>query len=85
MKEYRLNLYNVERTLPFIPIGDDEAFASFVILGDTELIGVCAPELAEKIGKVDTIVTAEAKGIALAYEVSRLLGKKEFIVARKSE
>ena len=46
MKEYRLNLYNVERTLPFIPIGDDEAFASFVILWDTELIGVCAPELA---------------------------------------
>lgn len=85
MKEYRLNLYNVERTLPFIPIGDDEAFASFVILGDTELVGACAPELAEKIGKVDAIVTAEAKGIALAYEVSRLLGKKEFIVARKSE
>ena len=43
-----------------------------------------APELAEKIGEVDVIITAEAKGIALAYEISRLLGKKEFIVARKS-
>ena len=43
-----------------------------------------APELAEKIGDVDVIITAEAKGIALAYEISRLLGKKEFIVARKS-
>ena len=30
------------------------------------------------------MVTAEAKGIALAYEISRLLGLKEFIVARKS-
>ena len=29
-------------------------------------------------------MTAEAKGIALAYEISRLLGLKEFIVARKS-
>ena len=81
MKEYRLNLYNVERTLPFIPIGDDEAFASFVILGDTELIGACAPELAEKIGKVDAIVTAEAKGIALAdpylYQGGRTVGGRE--------
>ena len=33
---------------------------------------------------MDAIVTAEAKGIALAYEVSRQLGLKEFIVARKS-
>ena len=40
-------------------------------------------ELAKKIGNVDAIVTAEAKGIALAYEVSRQLGLKEFIVARK--
>ena len=30
-------------------------------------------------------MTAEAKGIALAYEISRLLGLKEFIVARKSQ
>lgn len=37
-----------------------------------------------KIGEVDAIVTAEAKGIALAYEVSKELGHKEFIVARKS-
>ena len=44
----------------------------------------CAPELVKKIGPVDAIVTAEAKGIALAYEISRLLGLKEFIVARKS-
>ena len=44
----------------------------------------CAPKLAEKIGDVDVIITAEAKGLALAYEISRLLGKKNFIVARKS-
>ena len=60
------------------------AFASFVVLGDTELVSACAPALAKKIGNVDAIVTAEAKGIALAYEVSRQLGLKEFIVARKS-
>ena len=79
-----MSLCGVERTLPFIPISDTLAFASFVILGDTELVSAVAPALAEKIGKVDAVVTAEAKGIALAYEVSRQLGLKEFIVARKS-
>ena len=84
MKEYTIELCGVKRTLPFIPINDTTAFASFVVLGDTELVSACAPELAEKIGPVDAVVTAEAKGIALAYEISRLLGLKEFIVARKS-
>ena len=84
MKTYNMTLCNVDRTLPFIPISEDMAFASFVVLGDTELVSACAPELAKRIGNVDAIVTAEAKGIALAYEVSRQLGLKEFIVARKS-
>ena len=85
MKNYQMELSGVQRTLPFIPISDDMAFASFVVLGDTELVSACAPVLAEKIGPVDAVVTAEAKGIALAYEISRLLGLKEFIVARKSQ
>ena len=79
MDTYELKLCGVKRELPFIDLEDNLAFASFVIMGDTELITACAPELAEKIGDVDVIITAEAKGIALAYEISRLLGKKEFI------
>lgn len=84
MKQYEIELCGVKRTLPFIDINDKMAFASFVILGDTELITACAPQLAKELGNVDAIVTAEAKGIALAYEISRQLGLKEFIVARKS-
>ncbi len=84
MEQYELSLGGVKRTLPFIAINDELAFASFVILGDTELVAACAPRLAEKIGQVDAILTAEAKGIALAYEISKHLGMKEFIVARKS-
>ena len=30
-------------------------------------------------------MTAEAKGICLTYEMSRLMGMKEFVVARKSK
>lgn len=84
MKEYRLEVAGLTRQLPFVEFGKNMAFASFVVISDTELVSTVAPLLAERIGPVDAIVTAEAKGIALAYEISRLLGLKEFIVARKS-
>ena len=38
MKEYSMELCGVKRTLPFIPISEEMAFASFVVLGDTELV-----------------------------------------------
>ncbi len=85
MEKYTIELAGLRRELPFVDIGDGMAFASFVIISDTELISRCAPLLAEKIGTCDALITAEAKGIALAYEISRLLGLKDFIVARKSE
>jgi adenine phosphoribosyltransferase len=87
MKSYEIQVCGISRTLPLIPISDQLAFASFVVISDTELISAAAPVLAEKIrqaGAPEEIVTAEAKGIALAYEVSRLLGLKRFVVARKS-
>ena len=82
---YLLKIAGLERRLPFVDIGKDLAYASFVMISDSELVSAVAPLLAEKIGDVDYIVTAEAKGIALAHEVTKCLGKKEFIVARKSE
>jgi adenine phosphoribosyltransferase len=57
--------------------------ASFVILGDTELVCRVAPEIVKRLPEVDAIVSAEAKGIPLVHEVSRLLGMNYF-VARKS-
>lgn len=85
MKEYSMELCGVKRTLPFIPISEEMAFASFVVLGDTELVSACAPELAAKIGEVDAIVTAEAKGIALAYEVSKELAIKNLSLHEKAQ
>ena len=61
-----------------------EAIISIVILGDCELVTAAAPLLAQKLPKVDYLVTAEAKGIPLVHEVSRLLGLPYYIVARKS-
>ncbi len=81
---YTLKICGTERELPLVPIDEHRAFASFVVIGDTELVERAAVKLAEQIPPVDVVLTAEAKGIALAYELSRQLGLKEFIVARKS-
>jgi adenine phosphoribosyltransferase len=57
-----------------------------LILGDAEFISKAAELLAKKVRKkhTDVVLTAEAKSIALAYELSRRLGHERFRVARKS-
>lgn len=83
-KTYTLNVAGVTRELPIIQISDSLCIASFVILGDTELVCAAAPELVKKLPSVDILVTAEAKGIPLVFEISKLLNMKKYIVARKS-
>lgn len=84
MKSYTLNVAGLTRELPIIKLSDELSIASFVILGDTELVEKTAKLLAEKLPEVDVLVTAEAKGIPLTYEISKLLNLKSYIVARKS-
>lgn len=84
MNYYTLKIAGLERQLPIIDISDNLSIASFVILGDFELIEAVAPILAEKLPDFDLLVTAEAKGIPLVHEICRVLSKKEYIVARKS-
>lgn len=83
-KTYEMLVAGVKRDLPIIPISDDLAIASFVILGDTELVCEAAKELVKRLPEADILVTAEAKGIPLVFEVSRLLGMERYVVARKS-
>lgn len=84
MKEYVLNVAGVQRLLPLIRITDRLEIASFVILGDAELVIRAAAELKKRIPDVDYLITAEAKGIPLVQELSRILGMKRYFVARKS-
>ena len=84
MKTYTLHVAGLTRELPVIKLSYDLSIASFVILGDTEIVRKTAPIIAKKLPEVDFIVTAEAKGIPLAYEISRILNLNEYIVARKS-
>ena len=84
MKTYTLYVAGLTRELPIIKLSYDLSIASFVILGDTEIVKKTAPMIAKKLPEVDFVVTAEAKGIPLAYEISKILNLNEYIVARKS-
>ncbi len=84
MEYFDFEIMGLKRKLPYVKIGENLALASFVVLSDTELIQTVAPELLKRLPEVDVLMTAEAKGICLTYELSRLLGMKDFVVARKS-
>jgi len=84
MKTYTLHVAGLTRELPIIKLSYDLSIASFVILGDTEIVRKTAPIIAKKLPEVDLIVTAEAKGIPLAYEISKVLNLNEYVVSRKS-
>ena len=81
---YDLHVGGLVRHLPIVPINDILATASFVILGDCELVTAVAPLLAAKLPEVDYLVTAEAKGIPLVQEMCRVMGMPYYVVARKS-
>lgn len=60
------------------------AIASFVLLGDSQLVIKAASALKPQLPEVDYLITAEAKGIPLVQELARLLGMDRYFVARKS-
>ena len=82
MEFYNLKVAGLERQLPLCPLSDSVSIAAFVMFSDVELTVACAEELLKKAPEFDIIVTAESKGIPLAYEMSRQCGKK-YIPARK--
>ncbi len=79
---YTLNVAGLQRELPICKVNDKLDIAAFVMFSDVELTMACASELIKVLPEFDVIVTAEAKGIPLAYEMSRQCGKK-YIPARK--
>lgn len=79
---YELHIAGLTRKLQKFQVSDSLDIAAFILFGDVELTEHCASELLKKAPEFDYIVTPEAKSIPLAYEMSRLSGKK-YIVARK--
>ncbi|MBQ3133939.1 MAG: adenine phosphoribosyltransferase [Clostridia bacterium] len=79
---YNMTIAGLERQLPLCPLNDKVSIGAFVIFGDVELTVASATELLKKAPAFDVIITAEAKGIPLAYEMARQ-SEKPYFIARK--
>ncbi|MBQ9483209.1 MAG: adenine phosphoribosyltransferase [Ruminiclostridium sp.] len=83
MQTYKMNIAGLTRELPLCPVNDKLDIAAFIMFSDVEITEACAREILKKAPDFDVILTAESKGIPLAYEMARQSGKNYF-VGRKS-
>ena len=83
MLKHPMTIAGLKRELPICRVTDDLYIGAFVIFGDAELTVACAKALLEKAPEYDYIITAESKGIPLAYEMARQAGDEKWLLARK--
>ena len=83
MLTHRMKVAGLERDLPICKVSDSLYIGAFVIFGDVELTKACATELLKKAPEYDYLITAESKGIPLAYEMARQSGQNKWFLARK--
>ena len=82
---YKVEIAGLTRHLPLFEVSLGVRIAIFNMLGDTIIVKAAAAALAERLQKADAdvLVTAEAKGIPLIYEMSALMGLP-YVVLRKT-
>ncbi|MBE6826296.1 MAG: adenine phosphoribosyltransferase [Ruminococcus sp.] len=80
---YKMKIAGLERELRLCPINEKIDIAAFIMFSDVEITVESAKLLLERAPEFDVILTAESKGIPLAYEMARQSGKP-YVVARKS-
>ena len=82
---YAVEIAGIQRELPLFEVAPGVEIAIFNMLGDTRVTKAASAALAERLEATpsDVIVTAEAKAIPLAYELSALMGLP-YVVLRKS-
>ena len=80
---FKITVAGVERDLIKYPVDDKVEIAAFNMFGDVEVTEKAAAELLKICPEHDVVVSAEAKGIPLCYEMARQ-GCREYVIARKS-
>lgn len=82
---HTVEIAGVTRHLPLFEVAPGVRIAIFNMLGDTEIVHAAAKALADRLRHSDgqVIVTAEAKSIPLAHELSARLNLP-YVVLRKS-
>lgn len=77
-----MTIAGCERELPLCEVNEHLDIAAFIMFGDIEITEKAAAALLKIAPKHDIVITAEAKGIPLGYEIARQ-GCREYVVARK--
>lgn len=80
---YEIEIQGLKRQLPLFPINETTSIAAFIMFSDVEITKAAAEGLLAKAPEFDVILTAESKGIPLAYEMARQKGVDNYVVARK--
>jgi adenine phosphoribosyltransferase len=82
---YTVEVAGLTRHFPLFEVAPGVRIAVFNMLGDTYVVKAAAASLSERLrdGAADVLVTAEAKGIPLIYEMSALMGLP-YVVLRKT-
>lgn len=80
---YEMKIAGLDRKLKKCAVNDKLDIAAFIMFSDVEITVESARQLLAKCPDFDVIITAESKGIPLAYEMARQSGKN-YVVARKS-
>lgn len=81
-RTYKMTIAGCERELPLCEVDEHLDIAAFIMFGDVEITEKSAAELLKKAPEHDIVITAEAKGIPLCYEMARQ-GCGKYIIARK--
>lgn len=81
---HEMTIVGCKRQLPLCKINDDLYIGAFIMFSDVEITKAAAAALLKKVPAFDIIITAESKGIPLAYEMTRQAGINDYIVARKA-
>jgi adenine phosphoribosyltransferase len=79
---YQMTIAGCVRELPLCEVNEHLDIAGFIMFGDVEITEKAAAALLEKCPEHDIVMTAEAKGIPLGYEMARQ-GCRNYLVARK--
>lgn len=77
-----MTIAGCSRELPLCPVSNNLDIAAFIMFNDVEVTKKSAQALLERCPDFDILLTAEAKGIPLCYEMAAL-ANKPYLVARK--
>ena len=83
LETFKITIAGVDRDLILFPVDEKTEIAAFIMFGDVEVTEKAASELLKLCPEHDVVVSAEAKGIPLCYEMARQ-GCRQYVIARKS-